>query len=79
MTDAELEERFAEWVRSLSVLDQELLKQHALDTTPPDKVTDLLRFGPVRYPGWLESDPPRYFYPPPLLRALGITRPPPAT
>jgi len=69
-----LEERFEAWVNSLSVLDQQLLRDHALDATPPDKVLDLLRFGPVVYSGWFESDPPKYFYPAPLLHALGVER-----
>ncbi|HVQ89371.1 MAG TPA: hypothetical protein VMT88_14435 [Actinomycetes bacterium] len=66
------EEQFKAWVDSLSLLDQQLLKDHALDSSPPDKVTDLLKYGPVAYPGWFETKPPTYFYPQPLLRALGV-------
>lgn len=66
------EATFEGWVNSLSVLDRQLLRDHAHDVELPDKVRDLLRYGPVVYAGWFESDPPRYFYPAPLLSALGV-------
>ena len=69
-----LEDQFAGWVESLSLLDQQMLKDHARDSTPPDKVIGLLQYGPVTYPGWFETQPPTYFYPEPLLRALGVER-----
>ena len=68
-----VEDQFAQWVQSLSLLDQQLLRDHAGDATPPDKVLDLFRYAPVKYPAWLEADPPRSFYPEPLLRVLGVT------
>jgi len=67
-----VEDQFAEWLNSLSLLDQQLLKDHARDATPPDKVLDLFRYAPVQYEPWLKADPPRSFYPEPLLRALGV-------
>ena len=67
-----VEDQFAQWVGSLSLLDQRLLKDHARDASPPDKVLDLFRYAPVKYGPWLEADPPRSFYPEPLLRALGV-------
>lgn len=71
-----IDAKFEAWVNSLSVLDQQLLRDHALDVELPDKVRDLFRYGPVVYSGWFESDPPRYFYPAPLLSALGMERSP---
>ena len=68
-----VEEEFSRWVQSLSLLDQQLLRDHAQDAAPPDKVLDLFRYAPVNYEPWLEADPPRSFYPEPLLRALGVT------
>ena len=67
-----VEDQFAQWVQSLTLLDQKLLKDHAHDASPPDKVLDLFRYAPVKYGPWLEADPPRSFYPEPLLRALGV-------
>lgn len=69
-----IEDQFKAWVDSLSPLDQRLLKDHARDARAPDKVIDLLRYCPVAYAGWFESDPPTYFYPEPLLDALGVER-----
>ena len=74
-----VEEQFQAWVDSLSLLDQQLLKDHAGDARAPDKVIDLLKYGPVSYPGWFETDPPTYFYPQPLLGALGVERQVPAS
>ena len=68
-----VEEQFSQWVQSLTLLDQRLLRDHAHDASPPDKVLDLFRYAPVKYGPWLEADPPRSFYPDPLLRALGVT------
>ena len=69
-----IEDQFRDWVNSLSLLDQQLLKNHARDSAPPEKVINLLKYGPLHYTGWFESDPPTYFYPEPLLRALGVER-----
>ena len=69
-----IEDKFRAWVDSLSLLDQQLLKDHAGEARAPDKVIDLLKYGPVAYPGWFETDPPTYFYPEPLLSALGVER-----
>jgi hypothetical protein len=68
------EDEFRAWVDSLSRLDQQLLKDHARSANAPDKVTDLLKHCPVPYAGWFETEPPTYFYPEPLLRALGVDR-----
>ena len=73
-----VEGQFAQWVQSLSLLDQQLLRDHARDASPPDKVLDLFRYAPVKYPPWLEAEPPRSFYPEPLLHVLGVTTNQPA-
>jgi hypothetical protein len=68
------EDEFKAWVGSLSLLDQQMLKDHALDSKPPDKVVGLLKYSGVAFPGWFETDPPAFYYPEPLLRALGVER-----
>ncbi len=69
------EEQFKAWIDSLSLLDQQLLKDHALDVTPPTKVVDLLKYSPAAGAVSFGAEPPKYYYPEPLMRALGVTPP----
>ena len=74
-----VEEQYKAWVQSLSLLDQHLLKEHAFDVTPPTKIVDLLKYGPVSAPPPSDTEPPKYYYPEPLMRVLGVNAPvPPA-
>ena len=64
--------QFRTWVESLSVLDQQLLRDHANDPVVPDRVLDLFRYAPVPEAEWVGDLPARTFYPQQLLHALGI-------
>lgn len=68
-----LEEQFVDWVSTLSVLDQQLLRDCVEAPALPRHVVDLFRYSPVFVEEWLECDPPYSFYPEALLRALGQT------
>ena len=68
------EQKFRRWVNSLSVLDQDLLRTHALDFKPPERILDLFRYAPVPENAWSGDGLPRCFYPQPLLRALDVLR-----
>lgn len=70
-----IEDQFRHWVESLSALDQQFLNDHARDQQLPEKVLDLFRYAPIQYDAWSDSEPPRSFYPRPLLSVLGVIDP----
>ncbi|MFL6179351.1 MAG: hypothetical protein ACJ73L_11150 [Actinomycetes bacterium] len=72
-----VEDQYKAWIESLTLLDRQLLKDHAFDATPPTKIVDLLKFGPVSAPPASGTEPPKYYYPEPLIRALGLDAPEP--
>ena len=70
---ASLEEKFSDWLRTLSVLDRQLLMDHMSDSTPPAQVLDLFKYAPIPDADW-DAAKGRNCYPEALLQALNRER-----